>query len=113
MAQTDSTGVAEMPEMLWQRPIPIQYTDKYLHSQLKKLGYPKNRDDKDREWIHFTGCKTADEAIEVMDRLINKILTGKSAISNYLLFDYQQQIVSWAVERFKAGDQKILINAIM
>lgn len=113
MAQTDSTGVADTPKMLWQRPVPIQYTDKYIHSQLKKLGYHKNRDDKDREWIHFAGCKDADEAIEVMDRLINKILTGKSAISNYLLFDYQQKIVDWAVECFKAGNKKILVNAIM
>lgn len=113
MAQTDSTGVAEMPEMLWQRHIPIQYTDKYLHAQLKKRGYHKNRDDKDREWIHFAGCKNVDEAVEVMERLINEILTGKSAISNYLLFDYQRKIVNWAVERFQAGDKKILINAIM
>lgn len=113
MVQTDSTGVAEMPEMLWQKRIPIQYTDKYLHAQLKKRGYPKNRDDKDREWIYFTDCKTSDNAIEVMERLINEILTGKSAISNYLLFDYQRKIVVWAVERFQAGDKKILINAIM
>ena len=113
MAQTDTTGVAEKPQLLWSRHIPVQYRDKYLHAQLKKLGYPKNRDDKDREWIYFTGCKTSEEAVEVMDRLINRILTGKSAISNYLLFDYQRKIVDWAVERFKAGDNKILINAIM
>jgi hypothetical protein len=113
MAQTDSTGVAEKPELLWSRQIPVQYRDKYLHAQLKKLGYPKNRDDKDREWIYFTDCKTSNEAIEIIDRLINKILTGKSAITNYMLFDYQQKIVNWAVERFQAGDNKILINAIM
>ena len=113
VAQTDSTGVAETPILLNQWHIPVQYRDKYLHARLKKQGYPKNRDDKDREWIYFTGCKTSDDAIEVMDRLINQILTGKSAISNYLLFDYQQKIVNWAVERFEAGDKKILINAIM
>ena len=113
MAQTDSTGVAETPILLDQWHIPIQYRDKYLHAQLKKRGYPKNRDDKDREWIYFTDCKTSAEAVDVMKRLINEVQTGKSAITNYPLFDYQQQIVDWAVERFKAGDQKILINAIM
>jgi hypothetical protein len=113
IAQTDTTGVAETPVVLKQWHIPVQYRDKYLHAQLKKLGYPKNRDDKDREWIYFTDCKTSEEAMEIMDRLINKILTGKSAITNYLLFDYQRKIIDWAGERFKAGDRAILINAIM
>lgn len=113
IAQTDGTGVAETPVKLKQWTVPIHFTDKYIHGQLKKLGYLKHRDDKDREWIHFAGCRRASDAVEVMDRLINQILTGKSAISNYVLFDYQQEIVSWAVSRFQAGDKKILINAIM
>lgn len=113
IAQTDTTGVAETPILLNQWHIPIQYRDKYLHAQLNKQGCPKNRDDKDREWIYFTDCKTSDDAIELMNRLINSILTGKSAISAYQLFDYQKSIVDWAVDRFRAGDKKILINAIM
>lgn len=113
IAQTDSTGVAEAPVKLKQWTVPEQYSDKYIHACLKKLGYPKNRDDKYREWIFFTGCKRAKDAVEIMDRLINEIKTGRSAITNYSLFDYQQDIVDWAVGRFHAGDTKILINAIM
>jgi hypothetical protein len=113
VAQTDSTGVAETPMLLKQWHIPAQYRDKYLHALLAKKGYPKNRDDKDREWIYFTGCKSAENAIEVMDRLLNEVLTGKSAITNYPLFDYQQKIVDWAVDRYKQGDESVLINAIM
>ncbi len=113
VAQTDSTGVAETPLLLKQWHIPSQYRDKYLHALLAKKGYPKNRDDKDREWIYFTGCKSSDDAIKVMDRLLNEVLTGKSAITNYPLFDYQQEIVNWAVERYNSGNKKILVNAIM
>ena len=113
VSQTDSTGVAETPILLKQWHIPVQFRDKYLHALLAKKGYPKNRDDKDREWIYFTGCKTADEAIEVMDRLINEVLTGKSAITNYPLFDYQKDIVKWAVGRYSQGDKAVLVNAIM
>jgi superfamily II DNA or RNA helicase len=113
VAQTDSTGVAETPVLLKQWHIPAQYRDKYLHTLLAKKGYPKNRDDKDREWIYFTGCKSSEDAVKVMDRLINEVLTGKSAITNYPLFDYQKDIVSWAVDRYNQGDQKVLINAIM
>lgn len=113
VAQTDSTGVAETPILLKQWHIPVQYRDKYLHALLAKKGYPKNRDDKDREWIYFTSCKSAEDAIEVVDRLINEVLTGKSAITNYPLFNYQQVIVDWAVDRYKKGDNAVLINAIM
>jgi hypothetical protein len=113
MAQTDSTGVAETPILLKQWHIPLHIRDKYLHAVLAKKGYPKNRDDKDREWIYFTNCKTSNEAIEVVDRLLNEVLTGKSAITNYPLFGYQQEIVDWAVTRYKQGDKRILINAIM
>lgn len=113
VAQTDSTGVAETPILLKQWHIPAQYRDKYLHALLAKKGYPKNRDDKDREWIYFTGCKSSEDAIEVIDRLINEVLTGKSAITNYPLFDYQAEIVNWAVSRYNSGDKKVLINAIM
>lgn len=113
MSQTDTTGVAEKPQLLKQWQFPVHIRDKYLHALLSKKGYPKNRDDKDREWIYFTNCKTAADAIEVMDRLQNEVLTGKSAITNYPLFNYQQDIVDWAVGRYNAGDSKVLINAIM
>jgi superfamily II DNA or RNA helicase len=113
MAQTDSTGVAETPLLLKQWHIPEQYRDKYLHALLAKKGYPKNRDDKDREWIYFTGCKSSENAVEVMDRLINEVLTGKSAITNYPLFDYQTKIVDWAEQQYKSNNKSLLINAIM
>lgn len=113
VAQTDSTGVAETPILLKQWHVPSQYRDKYLHALLAKKGFPKNRDDKDREWIYFTGCKSSEEAVVVMDRLLNEVVSGKSAITNYPLFDYQKNIVDWSVNRFNNGDKKILINAIM
>lgn len=113
VAQTDSTGVAETPILLKQWHIPTQYRDKYLHALLAKKGYPKNRDDKDREWIYFTDCKSAEDAIEVIDRLINEVLTGKAAINNFPLFDYQTAIVDWAEEQFNADNKTLLINAIM
>jgi superfamily II DNA or RNA helicase len=113
MAQTDSTCVAETPLLLKQWHIPEQYRDKYLHALLAKKGYPKNRDDKDREWIYFTGCKSSENAVEVMDRLINEVLTGKSAITNYPLFDYQTKIVDWAEQQYKSNNKSLLINAIM
>lgn len=113
VAQTDTTGVAETPMLLKQWRIPAQYRDKYLHAHLGKMGYPKNRDDKDREWIYFTGCKSSQDAVEVVDRLINKILTGKSAINNFPLFDYQKSIVDWAVKQYTNGNRALLINAIM
>jgi superfamily II DNA or RNA helicase len=113
VAQTDSTGVAETPLLLKQWHIPTQYRDKYLHALLAKKGYPKNRDDKDREWIYFTGCKSSEDAIEVMDRLINEVQTGKSAITNYPLFNYQQEIVDWAADQYANNNRALLINAIM
>lgn len=113
MAQTDSTGVAETPILLKQWHIPSHIRDKYLHALLAKKGFPKNRDDKDREWIYFTGCKTSTQAVEVVDRLLNEVMTGRSAITNYPLFGYQKDIVEWAVARYKQGDKKVLVNAIM
>jgi hypothetical protein len=119
IAQTDSTGVAEKPLKLLELRVPKWLTDKMIHSLLKQKGYPKHRDDKDREFIYFTDCETPQDMIDVVKRTINERWYGKSAIANWPLFDYQIDIVNWAVDKIKEADRlgeallTLLIDAVM
>lgn len=113
IAQTDKTGNAEMPQLIRQWTVPTWLTDKRIHRELAHQDYPLHRTDKDREWVRFNNCQGPDDMEAIVERTINKLLTGVSALKNYLFFDYQKEIVDWAVDRYINGDTSLLVDAIM
>lgn len=118
--QQDTTSTSEPLELLDSRKVPLHITDKMVReticsfdSPLPGIKFQLSRDDKDREWIDFHGLANADDMKRVWNEAINYLTHGVRAPFNFANFDYQEQIVNWAVERFQSGNNDILINAIM
>lgn len=112
IAQQDGTSNSEPLNKVFERKVPSHITDKLIHKTLQRKGYLKSRDDKDREWFEFPQCKTAKEAVLVVRGTINGLVNGVEALEDWASFDYQQDIIDWAVARSKDSND-LLINAIM
>ena len=113
VAQQDGTASAETPTVVFGKEnVPDHITDKKLHKALKRKGYLKSRDDKDREWFDFPDCLTAADAVKIVQETLNELIHGKIALEDWDSFEYQQQIVDWAVDRLQSSPD-VLVNAIM
>jgi hypothetical protein len=120
VAQQDGTSTSERLELLDSRLVPMWINDQKVrdaicsfNSPLPGIKFQSSRMDKDREWIDFHGLTHADEMKRVWNEAINYLLHGVRAPYDFANFEYQQQIVDWAVARFQAGETDVLINAIM
>lgn len=118
--QQDGTSSAEPLELLCYREVPDHITDELVRkticgfdSPLPNIKYTSSRIDKDREWIDFHGHKNSEEMVQVWNEAINYLLHGVRAPFDFAPFDYQKDIVDWAVSRYHAGERDVLINAIM
>lgn len=110
--QQDSTSNSEKLEKIFERSVPKHITDHVLHKALQRNGYLRSRDDKNREWFDFPNCDTANEASQTVRTVLNKIINGVEALEDWASFEYQQNIIDWAVERSKDSND-LLVNAIM
>ncbi len=120
VTQQDGTSTSERLELLDSRQVPISITDQKVrdticsfNSPIPGVNYQPSRMDKDREWIDFHGLTSADDMKRVWNEAINYLMHGVRAPFDFANFEYQQQIVDWAVSRYDAGETDILINAIM
>ena len=110
--QQDSTSNSEKLDKIFERTVPAHITDHVLHKALQRNGYFRSRDDKNREWFDFPNCDTAKEASQSVRTVLNKLINGVEALEDWSSFDYQQDIIDWAVERSLESND-LLINAIM
>jgi len=110
--QQDSTSNSEKLEIIYSRQVPTHITDIALHRTLQRKGYFKSRDDKNREWFDFPDSETAKDASKVVREVLNGLINGVEALEDWDSFDYQQNIIDWAVERSNVSND-LLINAIM
>ena len=110
--QQDSTSNSEKLDKIFERTVPAHITDHVLHKALQRNGYFRSRDDKNREWFDFPNCDTAKEASQSVRTVLNKLINGVEALEDWSSFDYQQDIIDWAVERSSVSND-LLINAIM
>ncbi len=118
--QQDGTSTSERLLLLDSKQVPLWITDQMVRdticsfdSPLPGIKYQPSRMDKDREWIDFHGCTSANEMISIWNEAINYLLHGVRAPHAFPNYDYQQTIIDWAVNRFNAGENDILVNAIM
>lgn len=112
VAQQDSTSNSESLDIIFSRQVPENITDKVLHKALQRKGYFKSRDDKDREWFDFPDAETAQEASSTVREVLNGLVNGVEALEDWDSFQYQKNIINWAVSRLQSSND-ILINAIM
>jgi hypothetical protein len=110
--QQDSTSNSEKLDKIFERTVPAHITDHVLHKALQRNGYFRSRDDKNREWFDFPNCDTAKEASQSVRTVLNKLINGVEALEDWTSFNYQQDIIDWAVERSSVSND-LLINAIM
>jgi hypothetical protein len=108
----DGTFVFEKPIILkvWKNS-PL--SDKEVHPELEKRGFPKYREDRDREFFEFS-------SIEQATREVNDILFGTKKLKTYPMREEQNNIVDGVCKLFnlninRIGKRKIraLINAKM
>jgi len=110
--QQDSTSNSEKLDKIFERTVPQHITDHVLHKALQRNGYFRSRDDKNREWFDFPNCDTAKEASQSVRTVLNGLINGVEALEDWKSFDYQQDIIDWAVQRSSVSSD-VLINAIM
>lgn len=110
--QQDSTSNSEPLDMVYETVVPMWLTDKVLHKSLSSKGYLKSRDDADREWFDFPDCATAQDAVKIVIETINELIHGVAALCAFNPFNYQEDIITWAIDRLEHADD-LLINAIM
>ncbi len=110
--QQDSTSNSEKLEIIYSRQVPTHITDIALHKTLQRKGYFKSRDDKNREWFDFPDSITAKDASKTVREVLNGLINGVEALEDWNSFDYQQDIIDWAVTRSSVSSD-LLINAIM
>lgn len=120
VAQQDGTSTSERLELLDSRQVPAWITDQKVRdticsftSPIPGIKFQPSRMDKDREWIDFHGLRCADDMRRVWNEAINYLIHGVRAPYDFPNFQYQQDIVDWALSRFQSGKNDILINAIM
>jgi hypothetical protein len=110
--QQDGTSNSESLDIIYSRQVPVHITDKALHKALQRKGYLKSRDDKNREWFDFPDSDTAKDACVTVREVLNGLVNGVEALEDWDSFDYQQDIIDWAVQRLDSSND-VLINAIM
>lgn len=89
-----------------------QLEQSILHTKMKRLGMWVPSDNQASEWFFDPAQKSVNNVTDEVKRIINEHKFGASALCSFPAFDYQQKIVSWAVEQLKTKDD-LLINAIM
>lgn len=109
----DGTFIFEKPTILkvWKNS-PL--SDKEVHTELEKRGFPKYREDRDREFFEF-------DSIEQATREINDIIYGTKKLKIYSSREEQIDIVNDVCKLFKSNISKkeksriikALINAKM
>lgn len=105
----DGTFVFEKPITLkvWKNS-PL--SDKQVHIKLEKSGFPKYREDKDREFFEF-------ESIEQAIREVNDILFGTRNLKTYSMREEQKDIVDGVCQLFNSNisesKKRALVNAKM
>jgi len=89
----DGTFVFEKPTILkvWKNS-PL--SDKEVHPELEKRGFPKYREDRDREFFEF-------DTIEQATREVNDILYGTKKLKTYPPREEQKDIVDGVCKLFK------------
>ena len=89
-----------------------QLEQSVLHTRMKRMGmyHPSNK--RGGEWFFDNTHTSVNNVTDEVKRIINERKFGASALCSFPAFDYQQKIVSWAVEQLKTKDD-LLINAIM
>jgi len=89
----DGTFVFEKPIILhiWE---DSKMSDKQIHKELEKRGFPKYREDRDREFFEF-------ESIEQAKREVNDILFGTRNLKTYSIREEQKDIVDGVCKLFK------------
>ena len=89
----DGTFVFEKPIILniWKKS---KLTDKQVHAALEKRGFPKYREDRDREFFEF-------DSIEQATREINDILYGTKNLKTYSSREEQKDIFDGVCKLFK------------
>jgi hypothetical protein len=83
-----------------------------LHGRQKRLGMWVPSDNAASEWFFDTKHESVDNVVNIGKQIINEARYGVSALCAFSAFDYQQKIVSWAVDKFNSKND-LLINAIM
>jgi hypothetical protein len=101
----DGTFVYEKPLKIkeW---INSPLTDKQVHKELEKRGFPKYREDRDREFFEF-------ESQEAAIRVINEILFGTRNLKDYKSREEQIKITDGICNIFGRKIRRVLINAKM
>lgn len=105
----DGTFVFEKPIILniWKNS---SLTDKQVHVELEKRGFPKYREDRDREFFEF-------DSIEEAKREINDILYGTKKLKTYSEREEQTIITNGVCDLFKLQlnrpERKKIIRALI
>jgi len=105
----DGTFVFEKPTILkvWKNS-PL--SDKEVHTELEKRGFPKYREDKDREFFEF-------ESIEQSTREVNDILFGTKNLKTYSMREEQKDIVDGVCKLFRLNinrtEKRRIIRALV
>jgi hypothetical protein len=120
VTQQDGTSASEKLDLLDSRQVPIWINDQMIRdticsfdSPIPGIKFQPSRMDKDREWVDFHGLTHADEMKRVWNEAINYLLHGARAPFDFANFEYQQNVIDWAISRYHSGEHDILINAIM
>lgn len=105
----DGTFVFEKPTILkvWKNS-PL--SDKEVHPELEKRGFPKYREDRDREFFEF-------ESIEQATREVNDILFGTKNLKTYSMREEQKDIVDGVCNLFRLNisrtEKRKIIRALV
>lgn len=113
ISQQDGTSSAEKLDRIFKKEIPGHITDKVWHRAMKKAGYAKARDDKDREWFVFPECLTAEEAKKISVEILMDLVHGRRAIEDFEPDDYQSEFAKWTKERWDSGSEELLNGSKM
>ena len=84
----------------------------FLHARMKRMGMWVPSDNTASEWFFDPTQQSVNNVTDEVKRIINERRYGISALCSFPAFEYQQSIVSWAVDKLKSKND-LLINAIM
>jgi hypothetical protein len=105
----DGTFVFEKPIILnvWKNS---SLTDKQVHVELEKRGFPKYREDRDREFFEF-------DSIEQAKREINDIIFGTKNLKTYSKREEQKNIIDSVCNLFNLSisrpDKRRIVRALI
>jgi len=89
-----------------------QLEQSFLHFRMKRMGMWVPSDNTASEWFFDPTQTSVNNITDEVKRIINERRYGVSALCSFPIFDYQQKIVSWTVDKLKSKSD-LLINAIM